>query len=284
MSCQLSFHVALGHSRMHLARAPASWPGCRQVWCLFFKSKYFGLHLLFVLCKSMILLSKCTMLLIIHNVYIYIWCIYYIISLVLHGPVTHLTYHNSAQLKGVLRIIRDTSNNFANSPMFAAIPSCFLPRKKSSPPDRMRPTWVLMPVWPRLVWKSAWPTWAARSPRWRAWRAAWRRSWDGTSARRRRRSGARHQRRSGVRHNYCGGWSVSTWSCHVFPVRPKVKENVGNGWTGGKSWVILGVKRERIEILQGRFKDEKCGEVNENNLQMYVNVDKKGDCQCFLWG
>ena len=47
--------------------------------------------------------------------------------------------------------------------------------------------------------------------------------------------------------------------------------------------MILGVKRERIEILQGRFKDEKCGEVNENNLQMYVNVDKKGDCQCFFF-
>ena len=154
MSCQLSFHVALGHSRMHLARAPASWPGlllapppsivcwlsinvsmcCRQVWCLFFKSKYFGLHLLFVLCKSMILLSKCTMLLIIHNIYMYdVYYIYYIISLVLYGPVTHLTYHNSAQLKGVLRIIRDISNNFANSPMFAAIPSCFLPRTKVFP-------------------------------------------------------------------------------------------------------------------------------------------------------
>lgn len=48
--------------------------------------------------------------------------------------------------------------------------------------------------------------------------------------------------------------------------------------------MILGVKRERIEILQGRFKDEKCGEVNENKLQMYVNMDKKGDCQCFFVG
>ena len=77
--------------------------------------------------------AQCCWLYIIY-IYMYdVYYIYYIISLVLYGPVTHLTYHNSAQLKGVLRIIRDISNNFANSPMFAAIPSCFLPRTKVFP-------------------------------------------------------------------------------------------------------------------------------------------------------
>ena len=42
------------------------------------------------------------------------------------------------------------------------------------------------------------------------------------------------------------------------------------------------MKRERVEILQGWFKDERCGEVNENNLHMYVG--KKGHCQCFFGG
>ena len=192
------------------------------------------------------------------DVYVICRCMYtytyiYILSLFLYGPVIHFTYQNSAQLKGVEFSGAHPitwQNSLRTSP--GAQRCCqWFQRKNSTPPDRMRPTWVLMPSWPRSVWTSAWPTWAAtsgaRSP---PWRAAWRPSWAVTW-------GARRPRRSGARHSYCGGWSVSTWK--KWGKSGRFCENVGK-WLEdvevlGKPWVISrcekGEGRNPARLVQG---------------------------------